>query len=56
LLASLNHPNIAALYELLESDDLRVLVMEVVEGQTLTERVSVTPLLIEDGVVLRTPA
>ena len=53
MLASLNHPNIAALYELLESDDLRILVME---GQTLTERVSATPLLIEDSVVLRTTA
>jgi serine/threonine-protein kinase len=35
VLASLNHPNIAALYGLEESGNLRALVMELVEGATL---------------------
>ena len=33
ILASLNHPNIAAIYGLEESGDIRVLVLELVEGQ-----------------------
>jgi eukaryotic-like serine/threonine-protein kinase len=39
VLASLNHPNIAAIYGLEESDRVRALVMELVEGQTLAERI-----------------
>src|SRR5262245_52737710 len=38
LLASLNHPNIAAIYGLEEADDSRFLVLELVEGETLAER------------------
>ena len=34
-LASLNHPNIAAIYGLEESDDVDCLVLELVEGETL---------------------
>jgi len=37
VLASLNHPNIAAIYGLEESDDGHALVMELVEGPTLAE-------------------
>jgi hypothetical protein len=37
-LASLNHPNIAAIYGLEESGSTRALVMELVEGPTLAER------------------
>jgi eukaryotic-like serine/threonine-protein kinase len=43
VLASLNHPNIAAIYGLEESNGIRALVMELVEGQTLAERISVAP-------------
>lgn len=39
LLASLNHPNIAAIYGL-ENEGLRLLVLELVEGETLAERLS----------------
>src|SRR5580704_4346616 len=39
VLASLNHPNIAAIYGLEESHDARALVMELVEGPTLAERI-----------------
>jgi eukaryotic-like serine/threonine-protein kinase len=38
-LAALNNPNIAAIYGLEESDGLRALVMELVEGETLAERI-----------------
>jgi serine/threonine-protein kinase len=40
LLASLNHPRIAALHDVLDFDGSLVLVMEVVEGETLAERLS----------------
>ncbi|HLY63646.1 MAG TPA: protein kinase [Terriglobia bacterium] len=39
VLASLNHPNIAAIYGLEESSGVRALVMELVEGETLAERI-----------------
>jgi serine/threonine protein kinase len=37
VLASLNHPNIAAIYGLEEAGDVKALVLEVVEGLTLAE-------------------
>ncbi len=40
LLASLNHPNIATLHGLEESEGLRFLVMELVPGETLAERLA----------------
>jgi eukaryotic-like serine/threonine-protein kinase len=43
VLASLNHPNIAAIYGLEESNGVRALVMELVEGQTLGECISAAP-------------
>jgi len=39
LLASLNHPNIATLFDLLESDGVHFLVLEFVPGETLAERI-----------------
>src|SRR5690242_13140575 len=39
VLASLNQSNIAAIYGLEESTDARALVMELVEGPTLAERI-----------------
>ena len=38
-LASLNHPNIANIYGLEDSTDIRALVMELVEGPTLADRI-----------------
>ena len=38
LLAALNHPNVAAIYGLEEAEGKRFLVLELVEGETLAER------------------
>ncbi len=38
ILASLDHPNIAAIYGIEQSDDTRALVLELVEGPTLADR------------------
>jgi serine/threonine protein kinase len=43
-LAALNHPNIAHLYGLEESDGMRALVMELVEGPTLADRIAQGPI------------
>ena len=40
LLASLNHPNIGAIYGVQDSDGVRALVLELVEGDTLAERLT----------------
>ena len=40
MLAALNHPNIAAIYGFEDSSDLHALVLELVEGQTLAERIA----------------
>ena len=40
VLASLNHPNIAAIYGLEEADGIRALVLELVEGPTLADRIA----------------
>ena len=49
LLASLNHPNIAAVYGLHEAEGVRFLVMELVDGEDLAERLSRGPMGIEAG-------
>ena len=40
LLAALNHPNIAQIYGLEDSGGSRALVMELVEGPTLADRIA----------------
>ncbi|MEE8462630.1 MAG: protein kinase [Acidobacteriota bacterium] len=49
LLASLNHPNIAAIYGLEEADGIRFLALELVPGETLQERVAKGPLPVEEA-------
>jgi len=48
VLASLNYPNIAAIYGLEESSGVRALVMEFVDGPTLAERVANGPLPLDE--------
>jgi len=48
LLASLNHPNIAAIYGLEVSGAIRALVMELVEGPTLADRVASGPVPLDE--------
>src|SRR5579864_6046805 len=49
LLASLNHPHIAAIYGLEESQHVLALVMELVEGPTLAARIATGPIPIEEA-------
>jgi serine/threonine-protein kinase len=44
VLASLNHPNIAAIYDLAEAIGTRFLVLELVEGETLADRIARGPI------------
>jgi len=47
--SSLNHPNIAALYGMEESEGKNFLVMELVEGDTLAERMQRGPIPVEEA-------
>jgi len=49
LLASLNHPNIAVIHDIIEQDDdSGYLVLEYIPGQTLTERIAKSQLKLEE--------
>src|SRR5215467_11649527 len=52
VLASLNHPNIAAIYDLQEADGARFLVLELVEGETLAERIQRGPIPIDEALAI----
>ena len=52
LLASLNHPNIAAIYGLEEDNGTRFLVLELVEGDTLAERLKRGAIAVEESLKL----
>jgi serine/threonine-protein kinase len=49
MLAALNHPNIATIHGLEHSDGVQYLVMELVSGETLAERVKAGPLGIDEA-------
>src|SRR5262249_31005821 len=49
VLASLNHPNIGAIYGLEELDGVRALVLELVDGPTLAERIARGPIPIDEA-------
>jgi serine/threonine protein kinase len=52
LLASLNHPNIAAIYGLEECEGTHFLVMELIEGDTLKDRIKSGPIPVEEALKL----
>jgi eukaryotic-like serine/threonine-protein kinase len=52
VLASLNHPNIASIYGLEESNGVRALVMELVEGPTLADRIKQGPVPLGEALPL----
>ena len=52
LLASLNHPNIAAIYGLEEDNGTRFLVLELVEGDTLADRLKRGAIPVEESLQL----
>lgn len=49
LLASLDHPNIASIYGLEDSDGTRALVMQLVEGPTLADRIRQGPIPLDEA-------
>jgi tRNA A-37 threonylcarbamoyl transferase component Bud32/WD40 repeat protein len=52
VLASLNHPNIEAIYGLEEAGAERGLVLELVEGPTLAERIAEGPIPIDEALAI----
>src|SRR5512139_2162484 len=52
LLASLNHTNIASIYGLEESGGTNFLVLELVEGETLADRIKAGPVPVEESLKL----
>jgi eukaryotic-like serine/threonine-protein kinase len=51
-LASLTHPNIAAIYGLEESAGTTFLVLELVEGETLADQIRNGPIPVEESLNL----
>ncbi len=48
LLATLNHPNIAVIYGLEEQEGTQCIAMELIDGETLEEKLKDGPLPVED--------
>ena len=49
VLASLNHPNIGSIYGLEEAEGVKALVLELVEGPTLADRIKQGPIPIDEA-------
>src|SRR5262245_44709354 len=49
MLASLNHRHIAAIYGIEETSGIRALVLELVEGETLADRIARGPIPIDEA-------
>ena len=52
VLASLNHPNIANIYDLEEENGSRYLVLELVEGETLADRIERGPIPVGEALAI----
>src|SRR5262245_36146246 len=52
VLATLNHPNIAAIYGMEQAGSRKFLVMELVGGETLAERIRRGPLPIDEALAI----
>ena len=52
LLATLNHPNIAAIYGFEESTNVQALILELVEGPTLTDRLAQGPIPLDQALAI----
>ena len=49
VLASLNHPNIGSIYGLEEAEGQKALVLELVEGPTLADRIKQGPIPVDEA-------
>ena len=54
VLASLNHPNIGSIYGLEKQDGVRALVLELVEGPTLADRIKQGPIPLDEALPIAT--
>jgi serine/threonine-protein kinase len=52
VLASLNHPRIGAIYGFEDSNGVRALVMELIEGPTLADRIARGPISVDEALPL----
>jgi len=52
LLASLSHPHIGHIYGFEDSEDAHALVLELIEGQTLADRIAQGPVPISDALAI----
>jgi eukaryotic-like serine/threonine-protein kinase len=52
VLASLNHPNIATIYDLQEANGSRFLILELVEGETLADRIARGPIPVDEAMTI----
>jgi serine/threonine protein kinase len=52
VLASLDHPNVGPIYGIVESADSRGLVLALIEGPTLADRIEAGPIAIEEAVAI----
>ncbi len=52
MLAALNHPHVATIHDIEEIDGVRAIVLELVEGPTLAERIAGGPVPIDEALVI----
>src|SRR5262245_5991895 len=52
VLAALNHPHIAAIHGLEESTHVRALILELVEGETLADRIANGPIPLDEALTI----